>query len=158
LITAAVLVGRNRITRAYADRVGDLNDRTIARCTVLLGASLGVLVTMSSIGAGVIGVTVLVLLHPRLSSARIVGCDIAHAVPLTLVAGLGHGALGSLDPHVLVSLLAGSLPGVLIGSSVSARVPDVALRYVLAGLLACIGAKLAFEAPIYSVATLSTAR
>jgi uncharacterized membrane protein YfcA len=60
---------------------------------------------------------------------QIVGSDIAHAVPLTLIAGLGYGVMGSVDLHTLVSLLAGSLPGIFVGSSISARVPDTALRF-----------------------------
>ena len=85
------------------------------------------------------------LLYPRLWTARIVGSDIAHAVPLTLIAGLGYGVMGSVDLHTLVSLLAGSLPGIFVGSSISARVPDAALRYVLAAVLIVVGSKLAID-------------
>jgi uncharacterized membrane protein YfcA len=79
------------------------------------------------------------LLYPRVWTARIVGSDIAHAVPLTLIAGLGYGVMGSVDLHTLVSLLAGSLPGIFVGSSISARVPDTALRYLLAAVLIVVG-------------------
>ena len=102
------------------------------------------MVTMTSVGAGAIGVTVLLVLYPRLPTVRIVGSDIAHAVPLTLLAGAGHWYMGSVDWSLLVSLLIGSLPGITIGSQVAARIPDRILRPVLAGTLAVVGAKLAF--------------
>ena len=145
LLTAGLLIGRNQISSLYAERLSNLDERSIAILTVAMGAVLGVLVTFSSVGAGAIGVTALMLLYPRISPARIVGSDIAHAVPLTLIAGLGHGALGSVDMHALVSLLAGSLPGIFLGSVISARVPDLALRYVLAAVLIIVGARLALD-------------
>ena len=147
LLTAVVLTARDRISARYAERLGSLDERSIAWLTVAMGAVLGILVTFSSVGAGAIGVTALVLLYPRIPIAQIVGSDIAHAVPLTLVAGLGHGAMGSLDPHTLLSLLVGSFPGIFVGSWLSARVPDVALRYVLAGVLIVVGTRLALNIP-----------
>jgi uncharacterized protein len=153
LLTAVVLIARNRVSALYMQQLGDLSDRAIGRLTIAMGAVLGILVTLSSVGAGAIGVTALVLLYPRISAARIVGSDIAHAVPLTLIAGLGHGAMGSVDLMTLGSLLAGSFPGILVGSLISTRVPDTALRYVLAAVLIVVGGKLALEvshfAPIY---------
>ena len=89
--------------------------------------------------------TALVLLYPRTPLNRIVGSDIAHAVPLTLLGGIGHGVMGSLDFHALVALLMGSLPGIFLGSMISTRVPDVALRYVLAAVLILVSAKLAAD-------------
>jgi uncharacterized protein len=145
LLTAGALIGRNKIVGIYAQRIANLNERSIARLTIAMGAMLGILVTFSSVGAGAIGVTALVLLYSRLPTARIVGSDIAHAVPLTLIAGLGHGVMGSVDLHTLVSLLAGSLPGIFVGSSISARIPDRALRYVLAAVLILVGGKLAVD-------------
>jgi uncharacterized protein len=159
--TAVVLIIRNTISDLYAQRLAQLDDRTIARLTVGMGALLGILVTFSSVGAGAIGGTVLVLLYPRISMARIVGSDIAHAVPLTLIAGLGHGAMGSIDVPTLVSLLVGSFPGIFVGSIIAARVPDVALRYALAAVLIVAGGKLAIDLPskpIPDVAAASTAR
>jgi uncharacterized membrane protein YfcA len=147
LLTAGVLIARNKLSSLYAQRLANLNDRSIARLTISMGAVLGVLVTFSSVGAGAIGVTALVLLYPRISTARVVGSDIAHAVPLTLIAGLGYGAMGSLDLHTLLSLLVGSFPGIFVGSSLAARVPDVALRYVLAAVLTVVGCKLALDIP-----------
>jgi hypothetical protein len=96
---------------------------------------LGLIVSQllpSSVGAGALGVTAIILLYPRLPTARIVGSDIAHAVPLTLTARVGHWMLGSIDWHLLGSLLAGSLPGIVIGSYFSVRVPDAILRFTLA--------------------------
>jgi hypothetical protein len=110
--------------------------------TVVVGLVLGVLVTLSSVGAGALGVAALVFLYPRLSTVEIVGSDIAHAVPLTLVAGLGHAHLGTVDWALLGSLLVGSLPGIWLGSMLSTRVPDRLLRSGLASLLVIIGGKL----------------
>jgi uncharacterized protein len=150
LLTAAALVARDRISARYADRLATLGEHSVAMLTVGMGAVLGILVTFSSVGAGAIGVTALVLLYPRIPMAQIVGSDIAHAVPLTLVAGLGHGAMGSLDPHVLLSLLVGSFPGIFVGSWASSRVPDVALRYVLAGVLIIVGVRLALSISLHA--------
>jgi uncharacterized membrane protein YfcA len=110
--------------------------------TIVFGALLGVLVSISSVGAGAIGMTALVFLYPEVSTVRLVGSDIAHAVPLTLVAGLGHLLLGSIDGGILVSLLAGSVPGIIIGSRLASRVPDVVLRPALATTLAIVGIRL----------------
>jgi uncharacterized membrane protein YfcA len=115
-----------------------------AALTVVTGALLGLLVTLSSVGAGALGVTALLLLYPRLSTATIVGSDIAHAVPLTLVAGMGHWWLGSVDVILLVSLLLGSVPGIIVGSHLSARMPDAVLRFILASVLALVGGRLVF--------------
>jgi hypothetical protein len=147
LLTAGVLIARDRISARYAERLRALDERSVAVLTTAMGAVLGILVTFSSVGAGAIGVTALVLLYPRIPMARIVGSDIAHAVPLTLVAGVGHGAMGSLDPHALLSLLVGSFPGIVVGSWVSSRARDVTLRYILAGVLIIVGTRLAFDIP-----------
>ena len=114
--------------------------RTVA--TVVVGVLLGVLVSISSVGAGAIGMTALVFLYPEQPTVRLVGSDIAHAVPLTLVAGLGHLLLGSIDPVILVSLLLGSIPGIVIGSRLASWVPDPVLRPILATTLALAGIKL----------------
>ena len=144
LLTATSLVFRSRIV-ALAERLTPSRrpSRTAA-LTVLTGAMLGMLVTVSSIGAGALGVTALLLLYPRLPTAKIVGSDIAHAVPLTLVAGMGHMALGSVDVVLLVSLLMGSVPGIAIGSYVSAWMPDAVLRMLLAAVLTLVGGRLVF--------------
>jgi uncharacterized membrane protein YfcA len=140
--TAAVLIFRNRILAFFATHLGELNPRRTAALTVLLGGTLGVLVSISSVGAGALGVTAIILLYPRLPTARIVGSDIAHAVPLTLVAGLGHWVLGSIDWHLLGALLAGSLPGIVIGSYVSVRLPETILRLTLATTLLLVASRL----------------
>ena len=110
---------------------------------MLVGAALGVLVSISSVGAGAVGVTALLLLYPQLPMARIVGSDIAHAVPLTLVAGIGHWATGAIDWHLMGVLLMGSLPGIVIGSYCAHRVPETALRLVLAATLILVAGNLA---------------
>lgn len=110
--------------------------------TVALGFILGVLVSISSVGAGAIGVTVLLMLYPGLPIARIVGTDIVHAVPLLLVAGTGHWFIGDVNLGLLVNLLAGSIPGVVLGSLLSSRAPDAVLRPALAAVLLVSGAKL----------------
>jgi len=142
LLTAVSLIFRKWLLAYLSRFVDGLSDKQTFYITTALGAFLGVLVSISSVGAGAIGVTVLVLLYPQLPAARIVGSDIAHAVPLTLVAGIGHLFLGSIDWILLVSLLIGSLPGIAIGSYFAARVPDRILRPVLASTLAVAGARL----------------
>jgi uncharacterized membrane protein YfcA len=109
---------------------------------LLFGAVIGCLVTLTSVGAGAIGVTVLMVLYPLLPLPRIVAADIAYAVPLTLVAGLGHASLGSVDWPLLAKLLAGSLPGIWIGSHLMARTPERVIRSLLSLLLAYAGVKL----------------
>jgi uncharacterized protein len=143
--TATALVFRDRIVRRYASRIEALQPQQVALLTVCVGAVLGVLVSITSVGAGAIGVIALVILYPRIPTARIVGSDIAHAVPLTLVAGVGHWFLGSIDAGVLVSLLLGSIPGILIGSQAAVRIPETALRLVLAVTLLVVATKLSFD-------------
>ncbi len=109
---------------------------------VLFGAVVGTLVTLTSVGAGAIGVIVLMLLYPTLPLPRIVAADIAHAVPLTLVAGLGHASIGSVDWPLLLKLLAGSLPGIWLGSQLMRKTPERVIRSILSVLLAYAGAKL----------------
>ena len=109
--------------------------------TVLAGLLLGVLVTLTSVGAGALGAAMLFFLYPRLPAARIVGTDIAHAVPLAAVAGLGHLHMGTVDFVLLGSLLLGSLPGIYLGSHLSARVPERVMRPILASMLMLIGVK-----------------
>lgn len=144
LATALVLIFRRRILKLYAGVIGDLDPRQMWCATVAIGATLGVLVSISSVGAGALGTTALVMLYPRHPVVRIVGSDIAHAVPLTLLAGFGHWLMGSVNVLLLGSLLVGSIPGILLGSWAAARVPDAALRYVLAATLLVAGAKLIF--------------
>jgi uncharacterized membrane protein YfcA len=141
-LTAAALIFRRTVVKVYASYVGELSPFSTAVLTVIMGASLGVLVSISSVGAGAIGVTALILLYPHMPMARIVGSDIAHAVPLTLIAGIGHWVLGDIDGRILGSLLVGSLPGIFLGSYASGRVPDAVLRFTLATTLIVVGSKL----------------
>jgi uncharacterized protein len=142
LITATALVFRPQLAAfASKHRPTPAYGNTLA-LTMLTGAVLGALVTLTSVGAGAIGVTVLLLLYPALPVSRIVGSDIAHAVPLTLLAGAGHWLLGSIDWSVLLSLLVGSLPGIVAGSLLSAKAPEKLLRHVLAATLTAVGVKL----------------
>ena len=125
-------------TRTFGTR--DAAHRTAS--TVALGIILGVLVSISSVGAGAIGVTALLILYPGMPVARIVGSDIAHAVPLTLVAGIGHWMIGTVDFSLLASLLVGSIPGIIVGSLIGSRASDKALKPILAGVLMIVGTKL----------------
>lgn len=140
LLTAAALLFRARLRSWVVSRSLPTKDRVWP--TVLVGSVLGVLVASSSVGAGALGVTALLFLYPSMSAARLVGADLAHAVPLTLVAGLGHSWLGSIDGSLLVALLVGSLPGVWLGSHLAHRIPERILRTVLAGVLLLAGGKL----------------
>src|SRR5271156_1381957 len=142
ILTATSLIFRKTILEFFRERLERLDDRTITWATVAVGAALGVLVSISSVGAGAVGVTALLLLYPRLPMARIVGSDIVHAVPLTLVAGIGHWVTGSVDWHLMGVLLIGSLPGILIGSYLAHRVPEAALRLVLATTLILVAGNL----------------
>jgi uncharacterized protein len=143
VLTAVALVFRRRLQDwSTARHPAALRPDRRDRITVLTGAAIGAMVSLSSVGAGALGVTALFLLHPRLAPIRIVGSDLAHAVPLTLVAGLGHWWLGNVDWKLLVTLLAGSLPGIFVGSHLASRIPDRLLRAALAGMLVLVGGKL----------------
>jgi hypothetical protein len=142
LATSLALVFRQKLLSSYARRVGVLNEAQTRFFTVLTGVCLGVLVTISSVGAGALGVTALILLYPELPIVKIAGSDIAHAVPLTLIAGLGHLMSGGIDVGVLESLLLGSLPGIIISSMFAPRLPDLALRLILAATLTITGVRL----------------
>ena len=145
LLTATSLIFRKAIMDRYRGRLEQIDIRTTAAATVLVGAALGVLVSISSVGAGAVGVTALLLLYPRLPMASIVGSDIAHAVPLTLVAGIGHWAMGAVDWQLMGALLLGSLPGIVIGSYAAIRAPETVLRLILATTLILIAGKIASD-------------
>ena len=144
LLTALSLIFRQRFLRLMAPVQEGITALRSARLTVLTGVVLGTLVTMTSVGAGALGVTALLMLYPRKPMAIIVGSDIAHAVPLTLVAGIGHWWLGSVNWPLLSSLLAGSIPGIILGSYLAAHVPDAVLRPILATVLVIVGGRLVF--------------
>jgi uncharacterized membrane protein YfcA len=141
LLTALATLFQKRLIKF----AGEHNDLKLSRAqlpTVILGAVIGVLVSISSVGAGAIGVTALLMLYPRLPVSRLVGTDIVHAVPLALVAGTGHWIIGDVNGALLINLLAGSIPGVIIGSLLSTRAPDHVLRPALAFVLTLSGLKL----------------
>jgi uncharacterized membrane protein YfcA len=111
--------------------------------TIIAGAILGFLVTLTSVGAGAIGAVILVYLYPkRLRGQKLVGTDIAHAIPLTLVAGLGHAKLGHVNFHLLAWLLLGSIPGIAVGSFLSHRTKPHVIRGAIAAMLIVVGVKL----------------
>jgi hypothetical protein len=103
--------------------------------TFLFGLVLGAMVTLTSVGAGAIGVAVLTGLYPALLARRVVGTDIVHAIPLTLVSGLGHAGMGNVNGWLLLALLAGSVPGIAIGSRITGLIPDWLLRVALSLVL-----------------------
>ena len=142
IFTAAALIFRRRLLASYSRRVGVLSENRTRLLTIATGVTLGVLVTVSSVGAGALGVTALLLLYPELPAVRIAASDIAHAVPLTLVAGLGHLYSGGVDLAVLISLLMGSLPGIMLSSLFAPRLSDRALRLILSGTLILVAARL----------------
>lgn len=145
LTALALLVGRTRIASfatLYEARIAP-NRGTL---TVAAGAVLGVLVAVSSIGAGALGAVLLVALYPSMPASRVAGVDIAHAVPLTLVASLGHLWLGTIDFTLVSNLLLGSIPGIVLGSLFAGRLPDALVRRLLAFVLLYAGGRLAFAA------------
>jgi uncharacterized membrane protein YfcA len=148
VLTAAAIFLRSYVVRIAA-RWSDVSDATSAMLTILAGILVGVLVSLSSVGAGAIGVTALILLYPRLNLARIVGTDIAHGVPLTLVAGAGYWLRGDVDWHLLGSLLLGSVPGILAGSVLAPRVPESGLRPAMAAILLFVGVNSVMHAHLF---------
>jgi uncharacterized membrane protein YfcA len=146
ILTALSILLRGRILSSDVAAPGPLRqmvDRHAPALTVLMGLVLGVCVTLSSVGAGAFGAVILMALYPTLRAVGIVGTDIAHAVPLTLVAGLGHLALGNVDFALLGALLIGSLPAIAVGSRVSGLLPDGVIRSILATILMGLGVKFA---------------
>jgi uncharacterized membrane protein YfcA len=143
LLTASALLLKSRVRKLAQRRYDSVtHHRHLPAATIATGFFVGTLVTISSVGAGVLGTVALLFLYPRMSAAKVVGTDIAHAIPLTAVAGMGHLALGTVDLVLLGSLLLGSLPGIYIGSHLSAKVPEGILRPVLATMLLIIGARM----------------
>jgi uncharacterized membrane protein YfcA len=146
---ALILTALALIFRTYLQKAGKSSEEhqpgrfhhLQAPATVVTGVVLGVLVTMSSVGAGALGTVALLFLYPRLPTLKVVGTDLAHAIPLTAIGGFGHWQLGNVDFTLLGSLLIGSLPGIWIGSHLSAKIPENVLRPVLAGVLMLIGFK-----------------
>lgn len=146
LLTALAMVFKKR-THALGQRLRatapDQFKRAQPALTVVAGAILGFLVTLTSVGAGALGAVMLLYLYPwRMTPARLVGTDIVHAIPLTLVAGTGHMMMGNVDFSLLGGLLLGSVPGVILGSLISSKTPENLLRFAIAVVLTAVGAKL----------------
>ncbi|MCB5184509.1 sulfite exporter TauE/SafE family protein [Methylobacillus gramineus] len=141
LVRSFLMRNKARDTESGPISTGRFTGNTQVAATVLTGAVLGVLVTLSSVGAGALGTIAILLLYPRMSTLKVVGTDLAHAIPLTAIAGIGHWSLGHVDFTLLGSLLIGSLPGIWIGSHLSAKIPEKVLRPVLALILLLIGSK-----------------
>ena len=145
LLTVVALLFRGRMQAwVIAHPEKQLQGAKLTATTIFVGAALGTLVTISSIGAGAIGATILVLLYPRLSPAEIAGTDIAYAVPLTAIAAFGHWWLGSINWELLGALLMGSVPGITLGSLAAKAMPEKFLRGLLATTLTGVAAKLVF--------------
>lgn len=144
VLTAVALFMRRRIVARLVPVFSAMPAHRLAQLTVLLGATLGVLVSLTSVGAGALGMTALLVLYPQLPVNRLVGSDIAHAVPLTLIAGIGHWLIGSVDFGLLLSLLIGSVPGIVVGSMLATHASDRVLTPILATTLAIVGVKLFF--------------
>jgi uncharacterized membrane protein YfcA len=145
VMTASALAFRNTMVAWLHTRLGRLDPDTVKVATIVVGALVGILVSISSVGAGAIGIVALITLYPDRPLAKLVGSDIAHAVPLTLVAGIGHWFIGTVDWHIIASLLAGSLPGIALGSYLALRIPESVLRIVLAMTLLVVAGRLAFQ-------------
>jgi len=141
IITSVAVLLRTKLM-SLLSKDSLIPEKYVASSTVILGIVLGGLVTLTSVGAGALGVTALIVLYPHKKITTIVGTDIAHAVPLTLVAGLGHASLGTVDYNLLGTLLIGSIPGIYIGSHLSAKVAEHWIRIALAAILIYVGIKL----------------
>jgi hypothetical protein len=146
ILTAGGLLLQKRLHRlAMRFRSNDFEHfRALqAPLTILAGALLGVLVTLTSVGAGALGAVFLAYIYPmRLTPPRLVATDIVHAIPLAIFAGLGHLLIGNVNFLLLANLLCGSIPGVIVGAMLSARLPHGLLRMALAVVLLAIGVKL----------------
>lgn len=147
VLTALAVLFKKRLLGFAHQRAGDdlrLSGTKLKVLTTVTGLVLGAMVALTSIGAGALGTVALFMLYPFLPTRRLVGTEIAHAVPLTLVAGMGHASMGNMDWSLLGYLLVGSLPGIYLGSHLSGRVSDEVLRPCLAAMMCFIGLKLAF--------------
>jgi hypothetical protein len=145
LTVVALLFKRKLLAWITAHPERQLQGRALTSATVAAGALLGTLVTISSIGAGAIGATLLVMLYPRLTAAEVAGTDIAYAVPLTAIAAFGHWWLGSINWSLLLTLLVGSLPGITLGAYAARAVPERLLRALLAITLVAVATKLVYS-------------
>ncbi|MEJ2743544.1 MAG: sulfite exporter TauE/SafE family protein [Gammaproteobacteria bacterium] len=144
ILTSLVLIFKKQLIAWVGKRGGSLfTQRSTTTYTLVIGIIMGALVTLSSVGAGAICTAALLVLYPTFSSVRVVGTDLAHAVPLTLIGGLGHLMLGNVDFVLLGALLVGSIPAIHLGTHSAARMPDQWLRPMLASALLGLGIKYA---------------
>lgn len=143
ILTALALLGGRALLGSVAARHEDWIAPARAPLTVAAGALLGALVTVSSVGAGALAAMFLVALYPAMPAVRVAGTDIAHAVPLTLVAGLGHFWLGTVNLALAATLVAGAVPGIVAGSLLAGRLSEALVRRLLAFVLLLAGARLA---------------
>ena len=147
ILTSLALLFKEQLKQFSKDEssmaVRALHQRLVKPVTILAGALIGTLVTFSSVGAGALGAAFLLFLYPQLRAITIVGTDLAHAVPITAIAGLGHAHIGTVDYLLLGSLVVGSLPGIYLGSHMGKRLPDRLIRPLLACLLLLIGIRMA---------------
>lgn len=143
ILTALVMVFRGTIKESGLSIPLSLK-RLRDSVTILMGFVLGILVTLSSVGAAVVATAILMIMYPRLSSTQIVGTNLAHAVPLTMIAGSGHALLGNVDFQLLVFLVLGSLPAIYLGSRISSYIPDRFLQQILITILFAVGIKFTF--------------
>lgn len=147
IATALVLIFRRQIQQAHdtgSEVTPSFINRHKAGLTLTMGFFLGIFVTLSSVGAGAFGAALLMVLYPRIPSIQVIGTDLAHAVPLTLVAGIGHLALGHVDFALLAALITGSLPAIYLGTKLAIRIPDQVLQPILACTLLGLGIKYSF--------------
>jgi len=147
LFTSVAILFKKKLLIFSQKHAGDKfhrESKTQNFLTVIIGIMLGATVTLTSIGAGALGTVTLFFLYPLLPTPKLVGTEIAHAIPLTLVAGLGHASMGNLDFGLLGQLLMGSIPGIVMGSMLSGKVPDLLLRNAIAIMLFFVGYKFVF--------------
>ncbi|WP_062270665.1 sulfite exporter TauE/SafE family protein [Endozoicomonas arenosclerae] len=140
-LTALVLIFSNKLNKLQFQSKAKLTGNRLKYFTVFMGMALGVLVTLSSVGAGALGTAILLLLYPALVSVRVVGTELAHAVPLTLVAGIGHIWLGNVDFNLLAALMVGSLPAIYVGTKIGKYLPENIMRMILATILLVLGVR-----------------
>ena len=140
-LTAIVILFSNKLKDLQQRRSMEFSQQQTFWLTLFMGSALGVLVTLSSVGAGALGTAILLLLYPTLAAVRVVGTDLAHAVPLTLAAGIGHIWLGNVDFTLLGALMIGSLPAIYVGTRVGRHLPEGVMKLLLAGILLVLGVR-----------------
>ena len=148
LMTSAVLLSRKEPLQPHPEHPAErpFLTRHVSLLTVLVGALIGGLVTLSSVGAGAVGAAALIMLYPRLSALSIVGVDLAHALPLAALASIGHLLLGNVDLMLLLNLVPGAIPGVIVGARLASRVSPKLMRHILGSVLLLAGIAFTYKA------------